>query len=63
VAESYFSLRKRERIRIETSATRQEARSAIFSDVDQNKKAPKRRFFIGYLAEAVAVELMFHFAS
>lgn len=54
MAESYFSLRKRERIRIETCATRQEARSAIFSDIDQNKKAPERRFFISYLAEAVS---------
>lgn len=53
MAESYFSLRKRERIRTETCATRQEARSAIFSDIDQNKKAPERRFFISYLAEAV----------
>jgi hypothetical protein len=46
MAESYFSLRKRERIRIETCATRQEARSAIFSDIDQNKKAPKGAFLL-----------------
>lgn len=63
MAESYFSLSKRERIRTQTYATRQEARSAIFSDVDQNKKAPERRFFIGYLAEAVSAPPNYQFIS